>query len=436
MTSSTVVPTRSPLLPIFLIVLVDVLGLTIVLPLQGFYVEHFGASPLVAGLVSSCYAACSLIVTPVIGKLSDRYGRRPLLLVSQAGTCIGFLMVGFANSLWLVFAGRIIDGITAGNLSTAQAYISDHTAPEKRAQSFAVIGIAFGIGFAIGPTIASELSPYGIQIPFLVAAGLSACSIVCTYTLLHESKDAHPSEQPSPLPRAVAGPGGQRPGLFDLETYATYFRRPELASLFARFILFAFAFSLFTSGFALFAERRFTTELWTSGDIGPLSSFADVLHVIAVGRRPWTSHEVGRLFTFSGVLGIILQGGLIGRLVKRLGEAKLAIAGFVAAVAAYVVLGFSYSVSVLVIAAVFSSFGNGVLRPVLTSQMSQTANRFEQGVVLGISGSLSSLAMTIAPTIGGALITAGWLVGWAMLAATAAALGLLVALTARKPATT
>ncbi len=432
MTSSTVVRTRSPLLPIFLIVLVDVLGLTIVLPLQGFYVEHFGASPLVAGLVSSCYAACSLFATPVIGKLSDRYGRRRLLLVSQAGTCIGFLIVGFANSLWLVFAGRIIDGITAGNLSTAQAYISDHTAPEKRAQSFAVIGIAFGIGFAIGPTIASELSPYGIQIPFLVAAGLSACSILCTYTLLREPKDARPEAQPSP----VAGPGGQRPGLFDFETYATYFRRPELASLFVRFILFAFAFSLFTSGFALFAERRFTADLWTSGDFGPLSSFAHVLHVIAVGRRPWTSHEVGRLFTFSGVLGIILQGGLIGRLVKRLGEVKLAIAGFVSAIAAYVVLGFAYSVIVLGIAAIFSSFGNGVLRPVLTSQMSQTASRFEQGVVLGISGSLSSLAMTIAPTIGGAMITAGWLVSWAMLAAAAVALGLFVALSAPKPATT
>jgi len=112
---------RSPLVPIFLIVLVDVLGLTIVIPLLSLYAERFGASPLVATLIVSCYAVCSLLSTPVIGKLSDRFGRRPLLLASQAGTCAGFILLGVSNALWMVFLGRIIDGITAGNLSLAQA---------------------------------------------------------------------------------------------------------------------------------------------------------------------------------------------------------------------------------------------------------------------------------------------------------------------------
>src|SRR5512144_375137 len=133
---------RSPLLPIFLVVLVDVLGLTIVYPLLPFYAEHFGASPLVATPLVSVYALCSLFSTPVIGRLSDQFGRRRLLLLSQAGTCAGFIMLGYSEYLWMVFAGRILDGITAGNLSLAQAYISDHSEPENRAKAFGVIGIA------------------------------------------------------------------------------------------------------------------------------------------------------------------------------------------------------------------------------------------------------------------------------------------------------
>ena len=164
---------RSPLLPIFLIVLVDVLGFTIVIPLLSLYAEKFGASPLVATTLVSVYALCSLISTPIIGKLSDRYGRKPLLLVSQAGTCGGFLLIGSAHALWMVFLGRILDGLTAGNLSLAQAYISDHTAPENRAKAFGVIGIAFGIGFMAGPGLGGYLDRYqDIAGVVLATAGL------------------------------------------------------------------------------------------------------------------------------------------------------------------------------------------------------------------------------------------------------------------------
>jgi MFS transporter, DHA1 family, tetracycline resistance protein len=175
---------RSPLLPIFLVVLVDVLGFTIVYPLLPFYAESFGASPLVATTLVSVYALCSLFSTPVIGRLSDQYGRRRLLLISQAGTCAGFVVLWFSNSLWMVFVGRILDGITAGNLSIAQAYISDHTRPEERAKAFGVIGIAFGIGFSFGPAMAGWLGHYQLQLPFLVAACLSAGSMICSFALL------------------------------------------------------------------------------------------------------------------------------------------------------------------------------------------------------------------------------------------------------------
>jgi MFS family permease len=409
---------RSPLLPIFLVVLVDILGFTIVYPVLPFYAERFGASPLVATSLVSVYALCSLISTPVIGRLSDQYGRRRLLLLSQAGTCVGFIVLGFSEALWMVFLGRILDGLTAGNLSTAQAYISDHTEPQNRAKAFGVIGIAFGIGFSLGPALGGLLGGSGNEhVPFLFAACLSAGSIILSYTLLEPggSPQAAPDTAPS-TDAAVAGPaapGGKRPGVFELSTYMAYFRRPGLGLVYLQFFLYTFMFSAFMSGFALFAERRFKT---------------------ADGHY-WTSTEVGYLFAYVGFLGIIVQGGMLGRLVKRFGEVKLAVAGFVTVLVAYALLGFTEAITMLVVVATISAFGNSVLRPVITSTLTQRVGRHEQGVALGISASLNSLSMTLAPPLGGSLLTlvkvddaqSGWLVAWTMVPTSAALLGLIVA---------
>jgi MFS family permease len=402
---------RSPLLPIFLIVLVDVLGFTIVIPLLGLYAERFGASPLTATLIVSCYAVSSLVSTPIIGKLSDTYGRKPLLMISQAGTCLGFIVLGTSTALWMVFLGRILDGITAGNLSLAQAYISDHTTPENRAKSFGVIGVAFGIGFMFGPALGGWLGQYGMHLPFIVAACLSACSILATYTMLPKEtkpKDLAPDAGP-------VGPGGKRPGAFDVAAYSQYLRRPQLRGLYLQFFLYTFSFSIFISGFALFAERRFV-----HGD----------------PPMPWTAREVGLLFAFAGFVGIVWQGGIIGRLVKKYGEFQLSIAGFIAIVGAYtlIVLVPSHSYMPMLGITVVNSFGNGVLRPVITSRITQAVGRHEQGVAIGISGSLSSLAMMMAPPTGGFLIDRGWLDAWPLVAAGVGFLGLAVCMTAGKGA--
>jgi MFS transporter, DHA1 family, tetracycline resistance protein len=399
---------RSPLLPIFLIVFVDVLGFTIVIPLLSLYAEKFGASKLVATTIVSVYAVCSLISTPVIGNLSDRFGRRPLLLVSQAGTCAGFIILGISNALWMVFLGRILDGITAGNLSTAQAYISDHTKPEDRAKSFGIIGIAFGIGFMFGPGMGGWLSArYGMHMPFIVSACLSFLSIVCTWTLLPREL---PPQEGKPAAAAVnVGPAGRRPGAFDISTYVEFFNRPGLGSVYLQYFLFTFAFSCFTSGFALFAEARYG----------------------------WSARQTGYLFTYAGLLGIFLQGGLIGRLVKRFGEVKLSIMGFAAALVGYILLGFVTHVTpwqwlaFLLVTATVNGFGSGVLRPVLSSRISQMVGRYEQGVALGIAGSLSSLAMTLAPPSGGTMLDFGWLQGWTMVSATVSLIGLVAAIATR-----
>jgi len=398
----------------FLIVLVDVLGFTIVIPLLSLYAEKFGASPLVATLIVSCYAASSLISTPILGRLSDQYGRRPLLLISQAGTCAGFILLGFSTALWMVFVGRILDGLTAGNLSLAQAYISDHTAPENRAKAFGVIGVAFGIGFMFGPALGGALGEYGMHYPFLVAACLSALSMACTYFLLPREEGKVPSAE-------VVGPGGRRPSAFDIASYSEYFRRPELRALYAQFFLFSFAFSLFFSGFALYAERRFVTTHFDTA-------------LMKTVLEPWSAREVGYLFAYSGLIGILWQGGLIGRLVKRYGEVKLTAAGFGASVVAYFAFGFvpEDRLIPLGIVSIVSSFGHSVVRPVLTSRITQAVGRHEQGVAIGISGSLSSVAMMMAPPTGGAMIDNHWLLAWALIPAGVSMLALVLALASRK----
>ena len=374
---------KSPLVPIFLIVSVDILGLTIILPLLPFYAEHFGASPAVVGLLVSTYAFCQLIAGPMLGRLSDHTGRRPLLLVSQMGTFIGFLILAFANSLWLIFVSRIIDGLTAGNLSLAQAYISDVTQPEERAKSFALIGIAFGMGFLIGPGVSGYLSQFGYQYPILVAAGLSLTSILATYFLLPTASTVATDDA---VPRKFT--------LLDWGNYVRYFRQPGLAPLLWQFFAFTFTFSMFMSGFALFAERRFTWD-----------------------GRPFGPREVGFVFAYLGFLGVILQGGLMGRLVKTFGEQRLLRTGFFLGMVGLAALGFTHSIPMLLLFTAISSSGTGVVRPVATSLITQKAPRSEQGVVLGLTQSLNSVSAIVAPAISGFLIDHSLLTAWALVAA-------------------
>ncbi|HEX8686168.1 MAG TPA: MFS transporter, partial [Pyrinomonadaceae bacterium] len=159
---------RSPLLVIFVTVFIDLVGFGIVIPVLPFYVEgtQFDASPRAVGLLFASYSVMQLIFTPILGRLSDRHGRRPVLFFSLLGTSLGFFVLGFATTLWMLFAGRIIDGITGGNISTAQAYIADVTTPENRARGMGLIGAAFGLGFIFGPAIGGILSQWGIGVPF------------------------------------------------------------------------------------------------------------------------------------------------------------------------------------------------------------------------------------------------------------------------------
>jgi MFS family permease len=387
---------RSPLLAIFLIVAVDVLGLTIMIPLLPFYAEKLGASPQEVGWLIGIYAACQLFSGPLLGRLSDHTGRKPLLLVSQAGTFIGFLITAFAPSLWILFVARAIDGCTAGNLSLAQAYISDVTEPKDRAKSFGIIGIAFGLGFLIGPAVSGLLAKYDYRYPIFAAAALSATSILTTYLLL-------PAVTPAGAGKGMSGPGGKRLSLVQWGAYVEYFRQPALATRLWQFFSFAFGFSMFIAGMPLVLERRLT---WAAKPFGP--------------------EQVGYTWAFAGLLGILLQGPALGRLVKRFGERALNRTGFMGYTVGYALLAFCHSIPMLALATLVTSIG-GMVRPTLTSLITQATPREEQGVVLGLTQSLNSVALIIAPPLGGFLIERGWLTAWGLTASAVAFIGLMLA---------
>jgi DHA1 family tetracycline resistance protein-like MFS transporter len=397
--ASTPVQQRASLLPIFLIVLVDVLGLSIVLPLLAVYAETFGASAQVAALLVPVYSACQAVAGPMLGALSDRVGRRRVLLISQAGTLVGFLCIAGAHALWMIFLGRILDGLTAGNLGVAQAYIADNTEPKNRARSLALIGVAFGVGFTLGPAITVGLASHGMSAPLYVAAGLSLTSIVCTFTLLPADGAARPATGND----RNGLPGGQRLGLLSWHRYPAFFRRPVLGGVLVEFLLYQLAFYMFISGFALFAERRFS---WHG--------------------HPFTPSEIGWLYVFSGALGIVIQGGLMGRLVKKFKEPRLIRAGLFCLGLGYALLGYVEPIAPLLIAITFSTFGNGVLRPCLTSIATQVIDKQEQGVVLGLTQTLASLASIVAGSVSGWLIEHHWLTAWGWVAASFCVAGLLV----------
>ena len=379
---------RVSLLPVFLIVLVDVFGMTLVIPLLAIYAETFHATPLQATMLVSVYAACQLVSGPIIGHMSDRVGRKPMLLISQIGTFIGFIVMARAQALWMLYIARVLDGSTAGNLSLAQAYISDHTEPSQRAKSFGLIGIAFGVGFFIGPSLTGYLSAkYGLTTPIYLAAVMSATSVLCTATLLKGGRQSEHAFD-------------DREKALHWKTYAKYFGRPGLRERLLQFLFFITSFSLFISGFALFAERRFTYQ-----------------------GHPFGPREIGYVFGYVGFLGIILQGGLIGRLVKRFGEASLVAAGFIALAVGYFGLGIATSFVLLMLTGTLAAFGNGVIRPALTSLITQQAGRQEQGVVLGITQSLMSMASIVSPIVAGLLIERHLLKEWAWVAAGLAAIG-------------
>jgi DHA1 family tetracycline resistance protein-like MFS transporter len=360
---------RSPLLVIFITVFIDLVGFGIVIPVLPFYAEgtKFGASPREVGLLFASYSIMQLVFAPVLGRLSDKHGRRPILLISLIGTSAGFLILGFATTLWMLFLGRIIDGISGGNISTAQAYIADVTTKENRAKGMGLIGAAFGLGFVFGPAIGGVLSRWGINVPFIFAGTLAFANAILLYFTLPETVTPdHPART-----SAVAGRGwGQ---------LMVSLKNSRLGFVLTIYFLSIVAFSIMTATFSLFMMFRMGYDAFHNG---------------------W-------VFAFVGIISAIIQGGLIGKLVKRFGEPILAVTGgllFSASLFAIPFIGPGAGwIGILSIGAV-SAIGQALSAPSLSSLASKSASASEQGGVLGAMQSVASLARAAGPAVAAFLI--------------------------------
>ncbi len=359
----------TPLIIIFVTVFIDLIGFGMVIPILPYYANTapFNATPRDIGFLVAAYSFMQFFFSPVLGRLSDRYGRRPVLFVSLLGSAVGYFVIGFSNTLFLVFLGRIIGGITGGNISTAQAYIADVTSKKDRAKGMGLFGAAFGLGFILGPAISGVLSKYGVHVPFLFAAGLSFVNAIALYFILPESLKASA--------RAVLPEKKNRV----LELFDSL-KDKEFREINLVYFLVIVAFSIMTYAYVLYTAYRFE----------------------------YTPEQNGYLFAFVGLIAILVQGVLFGRLVKKFGEAKLIVVGCLmmgASLFAVPIVGPQYGglIGLLAGTAVLS-FGNSIASPGLTSLASKTADEHDQGRALGIMQSGASLARAIGPIIGGFLL--------------------------------
>jgi DHA1 family tetracycline resistance protein-like MFS transporter len=346
------------LIPILGITLVDVLGFTMLIPILPFYAEHYGASPVAVGLIYTTVAGVALFASPLWGRLSDRIGRKGVLLAAQIASAIGFTLLGIGGALWVIYVARAIEGLGGGGLGVTQAYVSDVTTPAERARAFGLVGATFGIGFLIGPALTAVLVRFGYAVPLFVGAALATTTVFLTLFLLPESH--------KPVATAVS-----------LRTIASALRAPALGTLLLAQFAFSFAFYSWISIFALFVER-------------------------VLGFGPSQSSGV---FVVSALVGIVIQAFLIGKLVDRFGEGRIAITGLVCAAAAYAAVPSIHSVPTLFAVVVFWALSAALIRPSFTALISRAAPAEFRGALFGVNDSLSNIAFLIAPVVATTILT-------------------------------
>ena len=359
----------TPLILIFVIVFIDLIGFGMVIPVLPIYaqVAPFFASPLEISLVVSSYSWMQFVFSPILGRLSDKYGRRPVLFISLLGSALGYVVLGMANTLVLVFVGRIISGITGGNISAAQAYIADVTTRENRAKGMALFGAAFGLGFVLGPAIGGITSKYGVHVPFFIAAVLSMIAALAVYFVLPESRRFDSTLHP-------AASGGRIAELLGS------LKEREFGTVNLIYFLLVTAFSIMTTAFVLYTAHTFG----------------------------YNAEQNGYLFALVGITAVIGQGVLFHKLVKRFGETRLAAFGCILMAASFFFIPFVSPLFTglggLIGVCIALAFANSLASPSLTSLASKITHEHKQGSALGILQSGGSLARALGPTIAGPLL--------------------------------
>jgi DHA1 family tetracycline resistance protein-like MFS transporter len=346
-----------PLAIIFLTIFVNLVGFGIIIPLLPFYAETFAASPLQIGLLFAIFSLAQLVAAPVLGDLSDRYGRRPVLILSLAGTVVSFAMLALAQSLSMLFLARLVDGLSGGNISTARAYVADITPPHERSRAYGVLGAAFGLGFICGPAMSAVLAQISYTAPIWAAAALTAVAMLMAWLWLPETVRAE---------RAGTG----RP----FANLAAMLRRPGLRRVLVIDFVYWFAFAIFQTTFALFAAERFGFD----------------------------ASRTGYFFAGFGALGAVVQVLLIRPMVGRFGDKRTFMAGLASAAVGLLAATFTYSVALFALALVPLALGIGFGHPTMSSLVSRAARGDEQGRVQGAASAIESLGRTIGPVWGSA----------------------------------
>jgi DHA1 family tetracycline resistance protein-like MFS transporter len=344
-----------PLAIIFLTIFVNLVGFGIIIPLLPFYAQTFGASPLVIGLLFASFSLSQLVAAPILGDLSDHWGRRPVLIFSLLGTVVSFVMLAVATSLPMLFAARIVDGLSGGSITTARAYIADITTEENRAKAFGVLGAAFGLGFIVGPGLGAAFSRISYTAPIWAAAVITVVATALAFFWLPETVHRTPAGGRSPW-HALAG----------------LWHRAHLRVLFTIDFAYWTAFAVYQTTFALFGSRRFAFD----------------------------AAHTGYLLSAFGFLGVVVQGAMVGPIVGAFGERRTLAAGLLFAAIGWGGTAVTHSLPVFVAMLVPGAIGIGLCNATLSSLISKSAGSQEQGRVQGAAGALESLGRTIGPVWG------------------------------------
>ncbi len=371
---------KGALLFLFLTVFIDLLGFGIVIPLLPVYSQAYGASEWQLGLLFASFSGMQFLFAPMWGRLSDRIGRRPVLIGGLIGTALSYAMFGLAHSLPMLFVSRLLAGFFGANIATAQAWIADVTSAENRAKGMGLIGAAFGLGFTLGPLIGGELTRVSLEAPGFFACGLSLCAALLGFLRLKET----------------VRKGAVKSPMFSASQVRQAAREPRLGTLYVLYFLAIFAFSAFEAMFTRFGLARFP------GVFGVPTAIEDATLDQILASAP----IAGRYMAAIGVMSAVIQGGLIRRLVPRFGETKLAVAGPLILGLGLLGIGaggLAASWTLVMCACLAMPMGFGLNNPALNGLISRAAPAAEQGSFLGLNQSLASLARVTGPLVAGSV---------------------------------